>query len=151
MLGKNKNIKTFNDLELDSKPMPMAAEGFLVWGCSIDTNSNSMLENLINYRNNYQKNWDGDGAMPMGDRAYSNSLEIIEKYHNRLSDNWYLELDTDGSVLFLAKNNKGTIRIRENNTFAYSLTNGVKVLMYPSTEFSLPKIRNVIKLWETAN
>lgn len=150
MLGKKKNIKTFDDLELDSKPMPMAAECCLAEDVFVPTaRRSSLLDELEDIRENYPDNWDGEGAKAINEIVYNNCVQIATECDTKILKNWHLDLDEKGYIVFSANDNNGSIRI-VGNTMSYFLTKGKKHLMNKRVNYSVVAFSNLLKLWNYA-
>lgn len=111
---------------------------------------NHLLEELTNIKNNYPDNWDGEGAKAINPVVYANCYEIISKCDTKILDNWEIDLDDRGCVVFTANNHNGSIKIM-GNTMAYFLSKGKKHLMNKCVKYSVLSFSNLLKLWEHAN
>lgn len=109
---------------------------------------NHLLEELTNIKNNYPDNWDGEGAKAINPVVYANCVTIAKEGNMDLLGHWYLDFNQNGEVLLFANNNKGVIKIKEDNNFSFFLRNGNKYLRHENQSFSMKKINNILKLWE---
>ncbi len=151
MLGKKKDIKTFDDLELDNRPMPMAAECCLAEDVFVPTKKrSSLLYELEDIKAEYPDNWDGAGAKSISFEVEDNIRTIIQGLDYSILKGWNLILRTNGSVSIMADDKRASIEIGDKY-LSYYVKKGSKLGYQHNIKIDetlCNRVEKIIQIWQ---
>ncbi len=82
-----------------------------------------LLEKLSDYQE-YEYDWDGDGALPLDSQAVKNFKSVLKRCEDDALENWSIFPSANGTILFQYDKKKCGINIGKNDFSYYVIADG---------------------------
>lgn len=120
------------------------------WNLEAKTVSRVEYSRLIKQLSDYQEyeyDWDGDGASPLEKESVKNVKKVLEEADDDLLKGWRIEPEVNGTILFISPNNDSTINLG-NKAFTYYIKKGKNIEGENSVRFAVNKVVGVLKQYQ---